>query len=187
MSSNTIGVFNRQPKNPNELLENKFTFRIYKLPEVSFKCRSAGIPATTVPYTEQRTSLNPIPRPGLNLQFDPLEIEFIVDEDLNNYCEIANWMRSLSMPVNNLGWNELKNNGIGLDPDQGLVSDAILYILTNESIPNINCIFRDVFPTHLSELRFTNSTDNPTELYAKATFVYTWYDLREEDAPEVSH
>jgi hypothetical protein len=181
-----IGVYNRQPKNVNELLENKFTFAIRKLPEVSFKCRSANIPATSLPVAWQKTNLNPIPHSGLNIEYQPQEIEFIVDEDLNNYVELVNWMRKLAMPVNSSGYSDLKANGIGSDPNRGLVSDAVLVILTNESIPNIVCFFRDAFPISLSEIRFTNNTDNPDQRVAIAQFAYTWYDLMSVDEPEYS-
>jgi hypothetical protein len=181
-----IGVLNRQPKNPNELLENKFTFVIRKLPETSFKCRSANIPGTSIPVVWQRTNLNPIPHSGLNVTYDSLQIEFIVDEDLNNYCEIINWMRSLAMPTNSLGYGQLKTTGVVVQPDGGIVSDAVLTILTNESIPNILCFFRDAFPINLSELRFTQNTDNPSEQTATVSFAYTWFDLMTTDEADQS-
>jgi hypothetical protein len=180
-----IGVTNRQPKNPNELLDNKFTFVVSKLPETSFKCRSANIPGTSLPVVWQNTTQNPIPHSGLNITYDPLEVEFIVDEDLNNYCEIVNWMRMLAAPVNNLGYGELKLQGLGPDPNRGLVSDAILTVLTNEFTPNIFVFFRDAFPVRLSELRFSNNTENPGEQVATVEFAYAWFDLRDKNEPDV--
>lgn len=176
-----IGALNRQPNNPNVMLDNKFTFIIRKLSEVSFNCRSANIPAISIPYTWQTTLQNPIPRPGLNMTYEPFEIEFILDEDLNNYTELMAWMIALSMPVNGKGWSQLKAEKINPEPDNGLVSDAVLTILTNESVPNRVVFFRDAFPISLNEIRFTNNTDNPNEQACTARFIYSWFDIETAD------
>ena len=181
-----FGNYNRQPRNINELHENKFTFRIHQLPEVSFKCRSANIPGTALPIAWQNTSLNPIPHSGLNITYEPLEVEFIVDEDLRNYCEIVNWMRMLGAPVNNLGYKELKFKGTGLDPNRGLVADGVLTLLTNELAPNILVFYRDLFPVNLGSLVFSNSTENPSEMTCHVSFAYAYYDLRSVEDDDIS-
>lgn len=181
-----FGSFNRQPINVNELQENKFTFRIHQLPEVSFKCRSANIPGTSLPVAWQNTTQNPIPHNGLNINYESFDLEFIVDEDLRNYCEIINWMRMLAAPVNNLGYSELKLRGAGLDPNRGLVADGILTILTNELVPNIIVFFRDMFPRSLSSIMFTNSTEYPSVITATVSFVYSYFDLRTVDEDDIS-
>lgn len=181
-----FGNYNRQPRNVNELHENKFTFRIHQLPEVSFKCRSANIPSTSLPIAWQNTTQNPIPHSALNITYDSLDVEFIVDEDLRNYCEIVNWMRQLAAPVNNLGYSELKFRGTGLDPNRGLVADGVLTILTNELVPNILVFYRDMFPTNLGSLVFNNSTENPSEMTAHVSFAYTYFDLRTVEEDDIS-
>jgi hypothetical protein len=171
------GALNRQQKNPNPLLENKFTFRIHKLPETSWSCKSANIPSTSIDVAWQNTNLNRIPHSGIGVSYEPFEVTFNVDEDMNNYIELVNWMRMLAMPVTSDGNSKLKMQSLEVGPERGLVSDAKLYILTNESVVNLECTFIDAFPTYLSEIRFSNDPDNPSELTCTARFAYTYFDL----------
>jgi hypothetical protein len=175
--SQNLGAFNRQQKNVNPLLPNKFTFFLTKLPELSMAAKSSNIPGISLPSFKQVTSLNPIPRSGLNLTFEALEITFIVDEDLNNWSELANWMRLMAMVKTGTDYSEVKIEQLQPGPEGGLVSDAQLVILTNESVPNIVFFFRDAFPVYLSELRLTNDTSTPVPLEATVRFEYTYYDF----------
>jgi len=182
-----IGINNRQPKNPNELLENKFLVTIRKLPETTFKCNSANIPGISLPYAMQNTTQNPIPQPGLNVVYEPFTMTFIVDEDLNNYRELETWVRKLGMPVNNLGYSDLKLRGIGPPPDRGIRSDIVLTILTNEFKPNILVFFRDCFPISLSPIPFTNDTENPGVRVCTAQFIYIAFEISTTESEDDGH
>jgi hypothetical protein len=175
--SQNYGALNRQPKNVNPLLPNKFTFFITKLPEVSLTSKSVNIPGISLENWDQPTSLNPIPRSGLNLHFEPLELTFIVDRDLNNYSELANWMRLMAMVKNSDDYAKVLLEKLQPGPDHGLVSDAQIVLLTNENVPNIVFYFIDAFPVYLSDLPLTNDTTDPTPLEATVRFIYTYYDF----------
>jgi hypothetical protein len=175
--SQNLGAYNRQQKNVNPLLPNKFTFFLTKLPELSLASKSVNIPGVSLPSWKQTTSLNPIPRSGLNLEFQPLEITFIVDEDLNNWSELSNWMRLMAMVKSGADYGSVKIEQLQPGPEGGLVSDAQLVILTNESVPNIVFYFRDAFPVYLSDLQLSNDTSNPVPLEATVRFEYTYYDF----------
>jgi hypothetical protein len=139
------------------------------------------LPGTSIPVATQYTSLNPIPRSGLNIGYEPLIITFIVDEDWRNYIEITNWMRLMGMPTSSDGYKELKLGDLKqpfeMAPEGGLVSDATGFVLTNESTPNLVVFFRDVFPSKLSGLEFRNDVENPEEFVADVTFEYSWFDI----------
>ena len=46
----------------------------------------------------QPTYLKDIPIPGDKMEFEDLSVRFLVDENLENYMEIQNWMRGLGFP-----------------------------------------------------------------------------------------
>jgi hypothetical protein len=176
--SQDYGILNRQPKNLNPLLPNKFNFFITKLPETSFSGKNVNIPSITLPEWSQVTNLNPIPRSGLNVVFDPLEIKFIVDRDLNNWAEISNWIRLMGMVKNSNDYAQVKLQQLQPGPEGGLVSDIQVILLTNESVPNIVFYFRDAFPTYLSGIDLTNETENPIAVEATVRFTYSYYDFQ---------
>lgn len=175
--SQEYGAYNRQPKNVNNLYQNKFTFSITKLPEASYQCQSINVPDISGENWKQVTSLNPIPRSGLNMTFGELQFSFLVDEDMHNYFEIANWMRWMYMVKNSKEYSKVKLENLQPGPDGGLVSDAQLIILTNQSVPNIVYYFRDSFPVYLGELQFSNDISEPEPQIATARFVYSFYDF----------
>jgi hypothetical protein len=176
--SQDFGALNRQPQEINPLLPNKWQFFVTKCPELSLGgSKTVSIPGISLPYNEQLTNLNPIPRSGLNVQFEPLEIRFIVDRNINNYTEISNWIRLMGMVETSDDYGKVKLEQLQPGPEGGLVSDAQLVLLTNESVPNIVFYFRDAFPVYLSELSLTVDTDNPTPVEATVRFVYSYYDF----------
>ena len=46
----------------------------------------------------QPTYLKDLPIPGDKMEFEDLNVRFLVDENLENYMEIQNWMRGLGFP-----------------------------------------------------------------------------------------
>ena len=175
--SEFYGALNRQPKNINPLYQNKFQFFLIKLPECSLTCQTANIPAITGESWQQVTSVNPIPRSGLNMTFDELEINFIVDADLNNYFELAQWMRMLYMVKNSKSYEKVQLEQLQPQKEGGLTSDAQLILLTNQSVPNVIFYFRNAFPTYLSQIQLSNEVDDLTPITATAKFTYTYYDF----------
>jgi hypothetical protein len=176
-----LGVVGTQAVNPNFALNNKFTFRIHKLPETIWKVKSFNLPGTQGNVATQNTSLNPIPRSGLQLDYDNLVVRFIVDEDWKNYIEIMNWMRLMAMPTSRdeykaIALQDLKQPNT-FAPDGGLVSDAVGMILSNVSNPNLVIFYRDIFPITLSGLDLQNDVEEPEPLVATVEFKYTWFDV----------
>ena len=87
--------------NPGELdylRPNSFKFMVHNIPNVSYFCQAANIPEINIPAAEQPTPLVDIPYPGDKLQFGPLMIRFLVQEDMMNYKELYDWLIGLGFP-----------------------------------------------------------------------------------------
>ena len=98
-----------QIENRNFLAPTGFKFQLNRTPKVTYFGNAVNIPAIDLGVAEQPTYLRDIPLPGDKLQFADLSLRFLVDESLENYMEIQNWMRGLGYPDSISEFAELKN------------------------------------------------------------------------------
>jgi len=166
-----------QPNNLNFLNQFGFKFIIQRLPTVSFFCQTATIPAISNAPLTQPTPLLSAPRPGNRLVYEPLTVRFKVDEDLANYQEIQQWLVETGSPSSTEQYRNLSPDTTGIVKTKDIVSDAILNILTSHKNPNKNVVYRDMFPTNLSELTFDSTDSDVVFLEATATFSYLRYEF----------
>ena len=75
-----------------------FKFALERCPKVDFYCNAANLPSITLGVAEQPSYLRNIPVPGDKIQFEDLQISFIVDEHMENYLEIYDWITGLGFP-----------------------------------------------------------------------------------------
>ena len=76
------GALSRQPDNENFLLQDRFFFQMPRIPKFTYFVQSVSIPPYQYSSVEQPTRFVPIKRPGKNITFDELTVQFILDEDL---------------------------------------------------------------------------------------------------------
>ena len=58
-----------------------------------------------------------------------------------------------------------------------MTSDATMTILTNKNNPVVECRFRDVFPTRLSGLTYSQNQTDVEYLTASVNFKYQIYEI----------
>jgi hypothetical protein len=171
-----------QPQNRNFLSPTGFKFTLKRTPKVAFFCNQANIPELTLGIANQPTYLKDIDVPGDKIVFGDLTLRFLVDENLENYMEIQNWIRGLGYPesleqIYNFQQTGYVNPKIEAQKQLGLYSDGTLQVLTSSSIPNFQIVFKDLFPYSLSTLAF-DATDADIQYFtADVSFKYTIYDI----------
>ena len=85
-----------QPTNLNYLSPVNFDLSINKLPKTRYFCTAINIPTINMSETTHDTTLAIQSHlPGDKITFDPLNVKFVVDEDMTNYKEIFNWIMAL--------------------------------------------------------------------------------------------
>lgn len=168
-----VGVLARQPINRNFLSQLDFKFIVKRLPNVSFFLQRVNIPGINIPPKAIPNPFTNIPYSGEHITFQPLSVEFKVDEDFANYFEISNWMRGLGFPENFGQYAELLNKPLG----ESIDSDISLMILSSVKKPNIEIIFHHCIPTSLSDLVFSTTPADVDYLEALVTFSYVWYEV----------
>ena len=108
-----------------------------------------------------------------------LNLSFIVDEDLNNWTELYNWLTGLSSPERYSQYKDLKDKGTGTQAITGsrtsIYSDATLVILNSNMNQNHQILFKELFPTSLSALNFSTSSPDIDFITADVSFRYAYY------------
>jgi hypothetical protein len=170
-----------QIENRNFLSPTGFKFTITRTPKVAFFCNQANIPDLNLGVAIQPSYTNMLPTPGDMIEFGDLNLRFLVDEDLENYMEIQNWMRGLGFPEKISQFSELTQNGLVrgnyTQNLQNVYSDGTLQVLTSSQLPNFQISFKDLFPYTLSTMTF-DATDTDIQYFtADVSFKYTVYNI----------
>ena len=178
----TSNPFEKQIQNRNFLSPIGFKFSLVKCPKVSFFANTAQIPGLNIQAAEQPTYQRNIPQPGDKMEFQDFTLRFLVDENLENFMEIQNWIRGLGYPENMDEFEDLTKQSVlgGFGFAQGgdnIYSDGTLQILSNNLVPSFQVVFSDLFPYSLSTVQF-DATDTDIEYFtADVGFKYTVYTL----------
>ena len=193
----TTNAYSRQPTKFDYASPTQFKFQLTKLPKVEYFTTACNIPGISLSSALQPTPLKDIPLPGDTVEFNDLEITFLVDENLENYREIHGWMYGIGFPKDRKQYSALVDANKDRFPTTGkdsqthdagkvkygampigpIFSDATLNVLTSKNTANIEVRFSDVFPTALSGLNFDQQADDVNYLSATVTFKYKIYEF----------
>ena len=190
----TQKTFSRQPTKLDYSSPTQFRFLINQLPKVEYFTTEANIPGITLGEGQFNTPFKNIDILGDKLTYENLTISFIVDENLENYIEMHSWLTGIGFPADRKQFSEFRSttsnmstktrgesNDIGdvraSTPELAMTSDATMTILTNKNNPVVECRFRDVFPTSLSGLSYSQNQTDVEYLTASVDFKYTIYEI----------
>lgn len=169
-------VFDKQIGNRNFLSPTGFKFNLSRTPKVDFFATSANIPGINLGAAVQPTYLKNIPIPGDVLSYEDFQLKFIVDENLENYVEIHNWMRGLGYPETIQEYDKWRFSDPNNTSDPN-ISDATLIIYSSNSKHNISIKFEGLWPSSLSTIDFDATQSDVQYVTAIATFKYTIYNI----------
>lgn len=170
----STGALYASPENKNLLAPTGFRFILNRTPNVNYFTYSVPIPTLTLGEIDTENPNVRLPFPGDKLRFEPLTIRFRVDEDLQNFLEIHNWLLSLGYP------EDIKKSGYGkgaYNTSGEVYSDGSLIVLTSNQNVNFRVNFKNLFPISLTELNFDASLTDIEYLEATATFRYATYEI----------
>jgi hypothetical protein len=170
-------AFGKQIGNRNFLSPVGFKFTLAKEPKVDFFSNSARIPEISLGTANQPTYLKDIDIPGDKLSFGDFTLRFLVDEGLENYMKIHNWMSGLGFPESTKEFNDLVTDANNTKDMKYQFSDGSLHIL-NSNFRDVAIVkFRDLFPVYLTSLDFEAGDTDINYFTADVTFKYTIYDI----------
>ena len=173
-------AFDNQIGNKNFLAPVGFKFTLAKEPKVNFFCNSARIPDISLGTAVQPSYLKDVDVPGDKLTYGDFNLRFLVDENLENYMKIHNWLTGLGYPETTQNYKDLITQDGDRDPKNAF-SDGSLYIL-NSNYRNVAVVkFTDLFPTELTPLEFMADETDINYFTADVTFKYTVYNILAAD------
>lgn len=174
-------IRSKQIENRNFLSPTGFKFTLSRAPKVAFFCNEANIPDMNLGIAIQPTYLKDIDVPGDKIIFGDLNLRFLVDENLENYMELQNWIRGLGYPEKLEQFSELDAQGLTsenyIQRGHKIYSDGTLQVLTSSQIPNFQVTFKDLFPYSLSTLTFDATNTDIQYFTADVSFKYTIYNI----------
>lgn len=170
-------AFGNQIQNRNYLSPVGFKFTLARRPKVAFFCNSARIPEISFQTNVQPTYLKDLDIPGEKLTYGDLYLKFLVDEELENFMEIHNWLTGLGYPETTGQYRDLITNDNGLLDPKEAFSDGSLLILDSNYREKYVVKFKDLFPVSLSSLEFDATQTDINYFTAEVTFKYTVYNI----------
>ena len=173
----TNSAFVKQIDNRNFLSGVGFKFNLTKFQKVDFFSNSARIPELTLELTTQPSYLKNIDVPGERLTFGDLTLRFLVDENMENYISVYNWLTGLGFPETTKEFADLIKDKDGQRDPKEAFCDGTLRILNSNYREVAKVKFNDLFPTSLTSLDFDATNTDVQYFTAEATFKYTVYKI----------
>ena len=182
----------RQPDKLDYASSTQFKFGIHQLPKVEFFTLSANVPSISADTVINPTPFKDIPTVGDKLSYENLSITFQIDEYLENYVSLHNWMKGIGFPSDRQEFRTFRdvtsNTPAGgkvqpVDlvgkaiPDKALYSDAYLMVLSNKNNAIVEVDFQNIFPISLGGLDFTQNVTDVEYVTATADFAYQIYEI----------
>ena len=182
----------RQPDKLDYASPTQFKFGIHQLPKVEFFTLSANVPGISAGVVTRATPFKDIPIVGDKLTYENLSITFLVDEYLENYISLHNWMTGIGFPTDRQEFRTFRDvtsntpasgktpttDLVGKAiPDRALYSDAYLMVLSNKNNAIVEVNFQNIFPISLGGLDFTQNVTDVEYVTATADFAYQIYEI----------
>ena len=156
----------RQPKNLNYFIPTGFKFMIDKIPNVNFFCQSCNLPGLSAGQFLQVTPLRDMPIAGDKVQMNELRVRFVIDEELQNWLEIYNWIKTITFPDNQEQYKQ-----------ENVYSDGMLTLLTSNKNVQYVAKFTNLFPIDLTDIEISSDVADAEVVASDATFAYTTYNI----------
>ena len=166
-----------QINNRNFLSGIGFKFNLGRFPKVDFFCNTARIPEITLDTTTQPSYLKNIDVPGEKISYGDLTIQFLVDENMENYKIVHDWITGLGFPETAQQFIDKTTDRDGVRDMKEQFADGTLRILNSNFNEVAKVKFLDMFPVSLSSLDFDATSTDVNYFTAQASFKYTVYQL----------
>jgi len=154
-----------------------FKLSFNKFPNVEFWSYSVNLPGVTIGEVIQPTPILDLKLPGDKLTYDPLVLNFIVQENLANYIELYNWLFAIGHPMDLGQYRTKVRENPSLSEKQNKYSDAQLIILSTKFNPIVKVTFIDTWPLSLSPLTYDSSISDVTPITTDVTLNYSYYKI----------
>lgn len=144
------------PLNIDPLLVTAFKLILPKLPSVAMFMQTVALPGLNVKRVTQDTRFVDIAQIGEKVNYKPFTVNFLVQNNLNNYREIEAWIRRMTVE--------------GSHVDE--VDNIILEINGIDAVRFYNC-----WPSTLGDLAFEANPFEAKYHHCTVTFEYDYWEF----------
>ena len=164
-------ALNNQPDNLNFLSPLGFRFFLKRSPHLNFFLTEASVPGLSINIANVNTPFQTLYTPGSGvINYSDLDITFKVDEDMRNYQEMYDWIVANAAPKTMSQHSVVRS--VSAVSGAGVHSDGTLTILNSAYRPSVEYQFERLFPTSLSELKFSISENDINYITATVSFKF---------------
>jgi hypothetical protein len=143
-------------------------FRLFidsqRYPNAQFTVQTAAIPEISVDAAPFITPQRNIGVAGDKVEYAPFECSFLIDEKLENYKEIHEWLLGLAVEPESRDIRKTR--------------DLALLILDSHNNVSREIHFVDAYPTSLSTLDFDAKSTDVQYLVGQITFEYSYFEIK---------
>jgi hypothetical protein len=167
--------------NKNFLSPLGMSFTLQRAPNVRFTCQKANIPGITIGVAEVPTPYISLPFTGDRLVYNELNIEFLINENMDNYFELLEWITGIGFPETRDQYAKLAN--AGPMSDYTIYSDASVLISDSDKNPNLEVKYKNLFPISLSDIALDVTLSDVDYLLCTAVFRYQSFSISRLNIP----
>lgn len=149
-------------KNYNPAITTSFKMEFPGLTVFNYFVQETELPGLSMAGIETPYQNNGTNVPSNRIDYDPLNINLVVDEDYENYDSIRLWMHECT-----------RNPGKLND----LIKDFSLHILDSNKQSKLEVKFFGGYPIMMSAIPLQSNTQDPTPIFASVTFRYQYFDF----------
>lgn len=149
----------------------EFQVSISRLPNVEFFVQKAVIPGVSGNPAIMPTPFNKLNITPDKLQYNPLELTFIIDEAMSNYMEVMKWLKANTFPER---YKQYKDQADAGDKTE---SDITIIALNSHKNPIIKVTFINCAPVSLSDVILDTTRSDLDYPEATVVFSYDYFDI----------
>ena len=147
-----------EPSNLNYLSPVSFRLLIDKAPNVEYFCTGVNMPDLSITPSSVNITKTVAQLFADKINFNDLTVKIIIDEDMENYKEIYDWIRRTTLD-DNFAESE--------------TCDISLVVMSSHNNQTNNIVFTNAFPVSIAGVEFTTEASDVTYVTADVTFSFS--------------
>lgn len=173
-----MSIKDQVPCNTDLLQSAKFILSLPRVTSTQFFCQATNLPGVSTTNTIQATMFSDLNIPGDKLVYEPLNVEFLLDEDLYSWTTIFDWMQGIAFPKEFEQYKQLPSlSRYSEGKAHPQYADGELTVLSATNIPRLKIKYIDMFPISLSQVQFDIRLGAEHTMTSSAVFKYKRYEI----------
>ena len=142
-------------------------------PNLEFFCQQVTHPGLLIPSAEVPIRrMQSIPYPGESLTINELSVDILLDENMESYTEMYNWV------LRNQHTDMTTQTSLAKQGKIPTYADITLSILSSHNNTTLQVNYVDAMPTSLGDILFQSTASGTEFITFTATFRFSYFNLK---------